>query len=195
MQHAFLKEFRGNWTHSRRFNDGDGKSKVSKSDSLHISYQTALCSPLRMGSSLGNKQAFRVFCFPLPATGEHDLLACHREGGAGSLWNGEGGGPKAGLGKTAVPSQNPSWPRRPWELGLLFKKCTLVSVDQCPPWSRMNSSSLLSALPPQSFIPKARGPGIGRQGAGELLALVLPLKDNPNFPFPQQLFWMRETQS
>lgn len=46
MQHAFLKELRGNRTHRTRFNDGDGKSKVNESESFHVYYQTGLWSSL-----------------------------------------------------------------------------------------------------------------------------------------------------
>lgn len=60
MQHAFLKEPRGNCIHRARFNDGDRKSKVNGFESFHVSYQTGLCSPLSRGSSLGSKQAFTV---------------------------------------------------------------------------------------------------------------------------------------
>ena len=54
MQHAFLKELRGNEIHRTRFNDGDGKSKVNELESFHVYYQTALCSP-RDGFQFGEQ--------------------------------------------------------------------------------------------------------------------------------------------
>lgn len=58
MQHAFLKELRGNWIHRTRFNDGDRKSKVNELESFHVYYQTALYSP-RDGFQFGGQTGFQ----------------------------------------------------------------------------------------------------------------------------------------
>lgn len=57
---------------------GMEKSKVNEFESFHVYYQTALCSPLRTGSTLGNKQALRVFCFLSLQTYGHNLLVYQR---------------------------------------------------------------------------------------------------------------------
>lgn len=166
MQHAFLKELRGNWTHRTRFNDGDGKSKVNEFESLHIYYQTALCSPLRM-FQFGEQTSIQNSLLFTPRPCRTRPLACPT-------------GPRSSVGC-----------RSPSRLGVeeaagrrargrpTFNKGTLVSV-------RTNRPLAPSLCPLQPFTPKARG-----QGHEDGTKLVspwlgrLPLEDSLNLPcFP-----------
>lgn len=155
MQHAFLKELRGNWTHRTRFNDGDGKSKVNEFESLHIYYQAALCSPLRMfqfgeqtsiqSSLLSTTSNWRAW--PWPARTGRKRAVCGMQRSP----------PNAGLGRKQAPPQSPSWATEHGELGLPFNKRTVGSICQCPSRSRINNSSRPFTLPPATLHSQSKG--------------------------------------
>lgn len=203
MQHAFLKELRGNWIHRTRFNDGDGKSTVTELESLHVCYHTALGSPRRMGSSLGNKQTSEHFVFCCcklvnttfwPTPGEEEERRGKKKKGKRNGWGAEGARGQSG--------QEVQWCHlgTPPVLLTSFRfqsaNMSIPSAQEGPEWTFL---SLLCSAPCNPLSPK---PGsqeyqeYDQEELGSSLPRCPPSRRSSELAlFPQQLFWMKKTQS
>lgn len=174
MQHAFLKELRGNWIHRARFNDGAGKSKVNEFESFHVHDQTSTLLSKGWVPVWGTSRQSEYFAFPA----------------TGSLWKWPSGPPERwketrDTGEVeGAASPKPDWRRsrnplrippglgavRVWRL--LFKKVHEWAFASPHLGLELIVSLSPSLRPLQSFIPKARGSGRWWQGVGKFLALA-----------------------